>query len=111
MIKQFTRDAVNSKALIVHSCGFDSVPSDLCTLLAVQKLKSSGNDVKVGKVISSFKMKGGPSGGTILTMLTAVGDKSSENQAVNRNPFALSPSAFPFNSKFTLLSCLYIFSV
>lgn len=95
----------------MHSCGFDSVPSDLCTLLAVQKLKSSGNDVKVGKVISSFKMKGGPSGGTILTMLTAVGDKSSENQAVNRNPFALSPSAFPFNSKFTLLSCLYIFSV
>ena len=56
--------------MIVHSCGYDSVPSDLNAMLAVRELKKvAGENVKVGRVTSGAKAKGGVSGGTIASML------------------------------------------
>lgn len=72
--------------------GYDSVPSDLTTFLAVQRLKAlMGENGKVGPVRSAFSFKGEASGGTISTALTMMGG-SAEDRQIGRNPYALSPS-------------------
>lgn len=92
MVRKYARTAVSTSAIIIHSCGFDSVPSDLTTFLAVQRLKRlAGDNVKVGAVRSAFAQKGGASGGTIASAL-AVLDGPPEDRAIATNPYALSPS-------------------
>lgn len=89
MISQHGQDALANKTLVVHSCGFDSIPSDLCTFLAVrrlQQLTSSG----VGKVKSLFSVKGGASGGTIASGLAFM-NASIEERNVAMDGFCLSP--------------------
>ncbi|KAI5481429.1 saccharopine dehydrogenase / Homospermidine synthase family protein [Pseudohyphozyma bogoriensis] len=93
MIQQHGRAAVSTKALIVHGCGYDSIPSDLCTFLACQKLKQAGehgDTVKVGAVKSAFQFKGGMSGGTVASLLLAV-EADKEEKKISMNPYCLSP--------------------
>jgi short subunit dehydrogenase-like uncharacterized protein len=93
MTKAHESSALANKAIIVHSCGFDSVPSDLCALLAVQRLKAQvGEDAKVGEVSASFAVKGGPSGGTLASVLVML-ESGIETKKTLMDPFALSPSA------------------
>ncbi|HTM19297.1 MAG TPA: saccharopine dehydrogenase NADP-binding domain-containing protein [Kofleriaceae bacterium] len=84
---------------IVPFCGFDSVPSDVGTLLLVEQLRARGQ--AAGAVSASFKMKGGLNGGTLdsaLTMaergqLDAVGLERPRWDAVRRTwlvPFVMS---------------------
>lgn len=69
---QFMRDSIDrydaaaksSGARIVHTCGFDSIPSDLGVLFVHQKL---GTLKRVTGVMTAFK--GGFSGGTVASML------------------------------------------
>lgn len=69
-ISKLESQARESKTIVVHSCGYDSVPSDLNAMLAVRELKKvAGPDVKVGRVTSGATAKGGVSGGTIASML------------------------------------------
>jgi len=69
-ISKLESQARESKAIIVHSCGYDSVPSDLNAMLAVRELKKvGGKDVKVGRVTAGATAKGGVSGGTIASLL------------------------------------------
>lgn len=97
MIKEYGRAAISTQALIIHSCGFDSVPSDLCALLAVNRLKMvAGENVKVGEVTGSVVAVGGPSGGTIATAL-AIFEGPEEARRVSANPYCLSP--IPGNHK------------
>ncbi|EGG11873.1 uncharacterized protein MELLADRAFT_101626 [Melampsora larici-populina 98AG31] len=64
-----------SKSIIVPSCGFDSVPSDLNTMIASQTLKKLvGKDVGVGRVTSGVDARGGVSGGTLLSLLGTFDD-------------------------------------
>lgn len=96
MIKEYGRAAISTQALIIHSCGFDSVPSDLCALLAVNRLKMvAGENVKVGEVTGSVVAVGGPSGGTIATAL-AIFEGPEEARRVSANPYCLSPSTITF---------------
>lgn len=93
MIGKYAKDAVASRAVILHACGFDSVPSDLCAFLAVQQLKKiAGERVAVGRVSSAVSLKGAASGGTVDTMWTMLAG-SKESKKVGANPYALSPSA------------------
>lgn len=102
MVRKYARTAVSTNAILIHSCGFDSIPSDLTTFLAVQRLKSSGGgNVKVGPVRSAFTAKGGASGGTIASALALLGG-SSEDRAISANPYALSPIAGSHKPKPTL---------
>ncbi|WVW86380.1 hypothetical protein I302_108426 [Kwoniella bestiolae CBS 10118] len=56
-------------AIIVPSCGFDSVPSDLSLYLAHKTLQSQYPNLTIEESTSFFKLKGGSmSGGTIQTM-------------------------------------------
>src|SRR5262245_44374232 len=50
---------------IIPFCGFDSVPSDLGTLLVVEHLHSRGTPC--AEVVSAFRLRGGLNGGTAAT--------------------------------------------
>lgn len=90
-VKQFQRSALDSKALIVHTSGFDSIPSDLGAFLAVQRLKQAGGDETfAGHVRTAFKAKGGMSGGTLSSLLTVV-EEPKESREVASKVYALSP--------------------
>ncbi|KAI9608996.1 hypothetical protein KEM48_003166 [Puccinia striiformis f. sp. tritici PST-130] len=69
-ISKLETQARESKAMIVHSCGYDSVPERLeCDACCQRAQKVAGENVKVGRVTSGAKAKGGVSGGTIASML------------------------------------------
>ena len=53
---------------IIPLCGFDSIPSDIGTLLCVQELAERHGQA-TARVVSSFKMAGGLNGGTIASAL------------------------------------------
>lgn len=65
MWHRYHAQAAETGARIVHSCGFDSIPADLGTLLTVEELPA-GVPIKVRGVISS---NGAPSGGTFHSAL------------------------------------------
>jgi short subunit dehydrogenase-like uncharacterized protein len=80
-------------ARIVHTCGFDSIPSDIGTLLLHEEAQAGGH----GELEETFfvvkGMRGGASGGTIDSARTTV-DTVKKNPASRRvlaDPYALSP--------------------
>ncbi|MGY1771849.1 saccharopine dehydrogenase family protein [Blastococcus sp. SYSU D00813] len=96
----FHRDAIDradaaakgSGARIVHSCGYDSIPSDLSVYLLAECARADGagglTDVRLVATA-----KGGFSGGTIDSMraqVEAVGSDRSLRRVLG-DPFALSP--------------------
>ncbi len=60
--------AVQTGARIVHSCGFDSVPSDLALLLASQAAAHDDEGRPVNATLHVRRAKGGFSGGTVDSM-------------------------------------------
>jgi short subunit dehydrogenase-like uncharacterized protein len=95
MIDSHQESARNSGAKIVHSCGFDSVPSDMGVYFTQQESQKA-----LGKPLSRMryqlmKAKGGISGGTIASMMNlvemAVKDKSV--RALLANPYSLNPDS------------------
>lgn len=57
--------AQESGARIVHSCGFDSVPSDLGVLVTAQRVAADGEGTLGETVLRVRSLKGGFSGGTV----------------------------------------------
>lgn len=64
-IAQAHEVAQASGARIVHSCGFDSVPSDLAVLLASRAAQNDGAGRLVDVMLHVRRARGGFSGGTI----------------------------------------------
>ena len=78
----------------MHSCGFDSVPSDLGAFLAVKHLREKvGEDVKVGKVRASFKAMDTVSGGTFASALDLLDMPRAVLSELSSNAYILSPRA------------------
>jgi short subunit dehydrogenase-like uncharacterized protein len=79
-------------ARIVHACGYDSIPSDLATLLLAERAAADGagglRDVRL-----AARLRGGVSGGTVDSVrgqIAAVrGDATARRLAAD--PYALSP--------------------
>ena len=93
MIPRLQGPAQASGARIVFSCGFDSIPFDLgVTFLQHHALQTFGVPLqRVGCRVGA--MKGGPSGGTIASLLATV-EAMRREPALARsmaNPFALTP--------------------
>ena len=97
---QFIRDSIDSchklaadsGARIVHSCGFDSVPSDLSVyaLYRAARDDAAGDLLATDFVVRSFS--GGVSGGTVASMLEVL-DAASRDPDVRRllaDPYTLS---------------------
>lgn len=85
--------ATVSGARIVHSCGFDSVPSDLGVLLLHLEAKGSGSG-RLGETTAVYgPLKGGVSGGTIASMKDQVDEakRDAKNRRIIFDPYALSP--------------------
>jgi short subunit dehydrogenase-like uncharacterized protein len=96
----FVREAIDSVdavaresgARIVHSCGYDSVPSDLSALLLAERAAADGaGGLTHVRLVAS--LKGGFSGGTIDSMraqVEAVASDASLRRTL-ADPYALSP--------------------
>ncbi|GAA5976725.1 hypothetical protein JCM11641_005674 [Rhodosporidiobolus odoratus] len=90
-IKQHSSSVLQNKSIVLHAAGFDSVPSDLCAFLAVEKLKQLGGpSTRAGKVRSAFIGRGGISGGTVASML-GIFEAAGQERKAGMDPFALSP--------------------
>ncbi len=83
-----------SGAQIVHTCGFDSIPSDIGTLL-LHEAAQAGESGELGETSYVVKaMRGvGASGGTIDSLRTAVDTvkKDPPSRRLLADPYALSP--------------------
>jgi short subunit dehydrogenase-like uncharacterized protein len=97
MIEQHHETAAASGARIVHSCGFDSIPSDLGVWFTQQQAQDRFGEPCTQVAMRVKAMKGTASGGTIASMLNAVdeamGDK--ELRRVMGSPYALVPPGTP----------------
>jgi short subunit dehydrogenase-like uncharacterized protein len=84
--------ATRSGARIVHSCGYDSVPSDLGVMLLHEKATAEGAGYLTETVLKA-SMKGGFSGGTIDSARHQVDTVRHDGRlrAVLADPYALSP--------------------
>jgi short subunit dehydrogenase-like uncharacterized protein len=93
MIDRFHETAKENGTKIVHSCGFDSVPSDIGTLM-VQKHAVTNVGLPCSRV-GAFVSTGSAefSGGTVASMLNSVEDaaeNSDAREALN-DPYSLAP--------------------
>ena len=82
-----------SGARIVHSCGFDSIPSDLGVWFTQQNAIANFG-VPCHQISMRVKtMKGGASGGTVASMMNVM-EEASRNKELRKvlsNPYALAP--------------------
>ncbi len=90
--EQTDKLAQDTGAKIVHSCGYDSIPSDLAVLLLHER--AAADDAGgLTDVTTVARIRGGFSGGTIDSMraqLEAIGDDPSLRRQAG-HPYALSP--------------------
>ena len=92
-IDRFDGLAAGNGARIVHSCGFDSIPSDLGVLLLHEAVTADGAGELQDTTLVVRAMKGGPSGGTIASLQGTVDDARSSPELAHllADPYALSP--------------------
>jgi len=92
-LRSYADAARASGARIVHSCGFDSVPSDIGVLLLAEQARADGEGTLESTTLVVRSMRGGISGGTIdsgRAMAQAIAaDRSLAKVMVD--PYALSP--------------------
>ena len=94
MIDRYQLSAEESGARIVNCCGFDSIPSDIgVQFLQNHAVAESGKPCQqVSLVVRA--MKGGASGGTFASMMTALEQARSDPQIRRAlgNPYSLNPA-------------------
>src|SRR6185312_12109428 len=100
---QFVRDMIErhdvrareTGARIVHSCGYDSIPSDLGTLVVTRAMAERGGGRCVEVKCFAGEQRGGISGGTIASMLH-IAETARRDKRVRRaltDPYSLVPGA------------------
>ena len=94
MIDRYEERARQSGARIVHSCGFDSIPSDLGTFYLQEQARARWGAPCEEVRARVTKMRGGSSGGTIASGLEVM--KATQNDAELRklllSPYSLNPA-------------------
>ena len=93
MIDRFQSDARKSGARIVHSCGFDSIPSDIGVwFLQREAQKQHGEPCAEIKLLVKA-MKGGASGGTFASMMNALEESRRDREIAKIlvDPYSLNP--------------------
>ena len=91
MIDEHHARAKQTGARIVHTCGFDSIPSDLGTWATQQEFIARFGH-PAAKITSLFQMSGGVSGGTAASAFE-IAEASSDREVrrLLRDPHALDP--------------------
>ncbi|MBP8252265.1 MAG: saccharopine dehydrogenase NADP-binding domain-containing protein [Herpetosiphon sp.] len=93
MIDQHQKAAEQSGARIVHTCGFDSIPSDMGVYF-MQKMMHERHQTVAFEVKARVKtVKGGFSGGTIASMMNMIDEikRDPSLRKIMGNPYALNP--------------------
>jgi len=101
MIERYEEAAKNSGARIVHSCGFDSIPSDL-GVKYLQQVSKDRFGVYCDQVkMRVKKMKGGASGGTIASGLNLYKEAAKDAQLRKemRDPYSICPADHEFTAR------------
>jgi short subunit dehydrogenase-like uncharacterized protein len=91
-IDLYHKQAADTGARIVHSCGFDSIPSDL-TVYALHRRVDGDNAGELGDTTYLLRMVGGASGGTIASGMEIMRTASSdpELRRALHDPYTLTP--------------------
>jgi short subunit dehydrogenase-like uncharacterized protein len=93
MIDTHSSAAAASGSRLVHTCGFDSIPSDLGVWYTQQQSMTKFEKPCVSISMRVKSMKGGASGGTIASMMNVIAE-ATKNPALRKmlsNPYALAP--------------------
>lgn len=93
MIDKHHAAAVHSGARIVHSCGFDSIPSDLGVLYLQHEARAAFGEPCKQIVLLVKAIKGGASGGTIASMLNIMEEAGKDRDIARMlaDPYCLNP--------------------
>ena len=94
MIDQFQSDAEKSGARMVHSCGFDSIPSDIGVWFLQREARQRHGEACAEIKLLVEAMKGGASGGTFASMTNAI-EESRRDRNIARilvDPYSLNPA-------------------
>jgi short subunit dehydrogenase-like uncharacterized protein len=92
-IDLYHKQAFDTGARIVHSCGFDSIPSDL-TVFALHRRAEQDHAGQLGDTnLVVRSLAGGVSGGTVASMIELMRTASSDPEArrVMSDPYTLTP--------------------
>ncbi|KAJ3064566.1 hypothetical protein HDU98_012032 [Podochytrium sp. JEL0797] len=87
-IDTYEQTAIEKRVRIVPSCGFDSLPSDVGTLLIADYFAQQGKKTASVRTVVE-KMGGGISGGTIHTMAELIGQSTVSQMRESSNPYLL----------------------
>jgi short subunit dehydrogenase-like uncharacterized protein len=89
---RFHYTATKSGAIIIPSCGLDSLPADITAYISSKTLRDhSGQRVDIDTSLSAYSMSGGMSGGTIGTGITTLEQVPKEELRVARKEYSISP--------------------
>ena len=92
-IDAYHKQAIDTGARIVHSCGFDSIPSDLTVFALYRRAQEdhAGELAETDLVVKSIKF--GVSGGTAASMMEVFRASSSDPEArrMMNDPYTLTP--------------------
>ncbi|KAF8167524.1 Saccharopine dehydrogenase-domain-containing protein [Crassisporium funariophilum] len=96
IILEFDYYATKTGAIIVPSCGFDSIPSDTSAHLANKTLKSlgpasNGQYHDAGVSTTAHHFKSGVSGGTIASVMVGIEQLPKHLRRQSMKPYTLSP--------------------
>lgn len=92
VIDRYDARARQTRARIIPSCGYDSVPSDLAVWQLSRTIAADGEG-ELGDTTTYASFKGGASGGTVASMLQQMEDiKDPERRSIAVDKFALSPN-------------------
>ena len=91
MIDLHQETARASGAKIVHSCGFDSIPSDIGVYYLQQQMLARHGTPAAHIKLRTGRMRGGISGGTLDSILSMIEKATTDRRvlAVAGNPYAL----------------------
>ena len=97
MIDQHHVEAQNSGARIVHTCGFDSIPSDLGVFLLQRAMFEKHGVYSPNVKYRVVKASGGVSGGTIDSVVNMMDESKSDPSILPlmADPYALNPLNMP----------------
>jgi len=93
MIDRHHERAVSTDSRIVHCCGFDSIPSDLGTLMLHDSMTRGGNATVDRVTLVLGASRGGFSGGTVASLVNVI-EAAAADHSIRRivtNPYALNP--------------------
>lgn len=96
-IDLYHEQAQQSGARIVHCCGFDSIPSDLGTLMVQDHAQEMYGRACPQVKFAIIGWSGGVSGGTVASLMDVVQEatKSAEMRKMLANPYNLVPGKKP----------------